>query len=73
MSDRRISVPRPHVPYGPQGYSEDQADVYYLREAARKLQSHYKPFGSNLRATIVKLILDSADAIESADRIEGEA
>lgn len=67
MSDQRISVPRPHVPFGPQQLTEDQADADYLREAARKLEEHYKPFGSNLRATIVKLIRDAAEAIESGE------
>lgn len=45
-----------------------QGDVYYRREAAKKLESHYKLSRANLRATMVKLILDSADALESGDR-----
>ena len=68
MSDPRISIPRPHVPHGPKSLTEDQADVNYLREAAWKLEDHYKPFGSNLRATIVKLIRDAADVIETGER-----
>lgn len=58
-----ITIPRPHVPYGPQGVDPNTADIAYLRRAARDLEKHYKPFGSNLRATIVKLVHDAADAI----------
>lgn len=61
-----ITVPRPHVPFGPDGISADEADAEYLREAARKLDQHYKPFGSNLRTTVVKLLQDSADSIEGS-------
>lgn len=60
-----ITIPRPHVPYGPEGIPAEQADADYLREAARKLEEHYKPFGSNLRATVVKLVRDAADAVEA--------
>lgn len=59
-----ISIPRPHVPSGPKHMTDDESDIYYLRDAARKLEEHYKPFGSNLRATVVKLLRDTADAIE---------
>lgn len=67
MSEQRISIPRPHVPHGPKSLTEDEADANYLREAAWRLEYHYKPFGSNLRATIVKLIRDAAEAIESGE------
>lgn len=63
-----VTIPRPHVPHGPQDISEDQADADYLREAARKLETHYKPFGSNLRSTVVQLLRDTADAVAN----EGE-
>lgn len=58
-----VEVPRPHVPHGSQGFPEDVADANYLREAAQKLEDHYKPFGSNLRATVVQLLRDTADAV----------
>lgn len=68
-----ITIPRPHVPYGPEGVPAEQADADYLREAARKLEEHYKPFGSNLRAAVVKLIRDAADAVEtSRARLAGQ-
>lgn len=70
-----IKIPRPHVANGPDGVTEEQADAAYLREAAEDLQDFLKPFGSTLRATIVKLIRDSADAIEaqtSADENSAE-
>lgn len=60
-----ITIPRPTIPYGPDHLTRDEADASYLREAAKELAEFYKPFGSNLRATIVKLINDAADAIES--------
>lgn len=63
MSDP-ITIPRPHVPFGPKHMPEDEADVGYLRRAADDLEGFYKPFGSNLRATVVKLVRDAADAIE---------
>lgn len=59
-----ITIPRPHVPHGPKHLSADVSDVDYLREAAAHLEDFYKPFGSNLRATIVRLVRDAADAIE---------
>ena len=58
-----ITIPRPHVPHGPKGIPAEQADADYLREAARKLEEHYKPFGSNLRAAVVELVRDAADAV----------
>lgn len=60
-----ITVPRPHVPFGPDGVPAGQADAHYLHEAAQKLEEHYRPFGSNLRATVVQLIRDAADAVEA--------
>lgn len=68
MNDRgTVNIPRPHVPFGPEDVPEDEADADYLREAARKLEDHYKPFGSNLRGTVVQVLRDAADAIESIE------
>lgn len=64
-ADDHVVITRPHVPHGPKQLTADASDVQYLREAAQKIQDFYKPFGSNLRATIVKLIDDAADAIEA--------
>lgn len=61
--DETITIPRPHVPHGPAHLSRDAADADYLWKAARDLERHYKPFGSDLRATVVALIRDAADAI----------
>lgn len=60
----QITIPRPHVPHGPEGMTANESDSQYLRKAAKDLRDHYKPFGSNLRATIIKLIEDAADQIE---------
>src|SRR5690606_1985224 len=65
-----ITIPRPHVPHGPAHLTADEADTAYLRKAARDLAEHYKPFGSNLRATIVKLVNDAADAIDPRKDLE---
>lgn len=69
-ADMTITIPRPHVPHGPAQLTADEADAAYLRKAARNLAEHYKPFGSNLRATVVKLLDDAADAI--TPREDGE-
>lgn len=60
-----ITITRPHITNGPVGVPEDTADVDYLRKAADDLERYVKPFGSTLRATIVKLIRDTAGAIET--------
>lgn len=60
-----IVIPRPHVPFGPVNKSPNEADVDYLLSAADDLEEFYKPFGSNLRATVVKLLRDSAEAIKN--------
>lgn len=67
-ADDYIVIPRPHVPFGPETLTPDVSDVQYLRKAARNIENFYKPFGSNLRATIVKLLDDAANAIEQASQ-----
>ncbi|MDN4174755.1 hypothetical protein QWY28_17470 [Nocardioides sp. SOB77] len=58
-----ITVPRPHVLYGPEGMPVDQADARYLRDAARNVE-HARCLGSNLTATVTKLLNDAADALD---------
>lgn len=60
-----VTIPRPHVPYGPLGVPEWQADAHYLREAAKHIEGGYSVGGSNLTATVLKLLRDSADALEA--------
>lgn len=72
-ADDHVIIPRPHVPHGPKQLTADASDVQYLREAAQKIQDFYKPFGSNLRATIVKLIDEAADAIEANSKDHHDA
>ena len=57
-----LTVPRPHVPHGPKGVPADQADADYLREAARTVEFS-RCMGSNLTATVVKLLNDCAAAL----------
>lgn len=66
-----ITIPRPHVPFGPQHVSEAEADASYLREAAGTLvwlrdnPDTRPPWGSNLTETIRRLLVDCATALES--------
>jgi hypothetical protein len=59
-----ITVPRPHVPFGPKGIHADQSDAKYLREAARNIEFS-RCMGSNLTATVTKMLRDAADAVET--------
>ena len=61
-----ITVPRPRVPFGPDGVDPDIATADYLLEAADKLETHYRPFGSNLRATVVQLLRDAAGTLRQS-------
>ena len=56
-----------HVSYGPAGVPEWRSDVDYLREGARGMEEFYKPFGSNLRATVVELLREVAFIIEELE------
>ncbi len=60
-----ITVPRPHVPYGPVGVPENKADADYLDHAATSLERHFEVGGSNVRATVVKLLRDTASALRT--------
>lgn len=68
-----ITIPRPHVPFGPEGKTAEEADAEYLRHAVKNidyLERGERLWGSNLTATVRKLLLDAADAVEApeADR-----
>ena len=62
-----ITIPVPHVIYGPQGIPVDEADADYLRSAVKNIDhlSHgERLWGSNLTATVRKLLLDAAQALD---------
>jgi len=62
-----ITVPRPHVAHGPAGVHPDEADAEYLRSAVRNIEHQGRGerlWGSNLTATVVRLLIDAAFAIE---------
>ena len=62
-----LAIPRPHVPFGPTHVSEDKADADYLRHAVRNieyLRQGERIWGSNLTATIIKLLWDVADVLD---------
>lgn len=66
MAERgaQITIPKPVVPYGPQGVPADVATADYLRELVRKIDGGYTVLGgSNVTATVRKLIIDVASAL----------
>lgn len=63
MTGRTITIPAPHVPHGPVGIPQGEADAMYLRRAADRIRDA-RPFGSNLTATVVKLLNDAAAAVD---------
>jgi hypothetical protein len=69
-----LTIPRPHVPFGPTGVPELVADAVYLDHAASNLEGKFEVGGSNVRATVVKLLRDTAVArrAASADTEQGE-
>lgn len=68
-----LAIPRPHVPFGPLSVPEHEADATYLDHAASSLEGHYEVGGSNVRATVVKLLRDTAAALRAAAKVrEGE-
>lgn len=63
MADN-ITIPRPVVPFGPLGMTEDQATAHYLREVVRKIDTGFiNVGGSNVTATVRKLLADAATAL----------
>jgi hypothetical protein len=62
-----IKIPRPHVRFGPEGIAEEKADADYLRSAVRNIDylgRGERLWGSNLTATVRKLLLDAAEALD---------
>ncbi|RBO73507.1 hypothetical protein [Microbacterium sp. H6] len=66
-----LTIPRPHVPFGPIGIPEYKADADYLDHAAKSLEGHYEVGGSNVRATVVKLLRDTSTALRAAGGVQG--
>lgn len=63
-----ISIPRPHVPFGPVGIAENIADADYLDHAARNIARGYEVGGSNVTSTVIKLLHDTATALRVGPR-----
>lgn len=63
-----ITVPRPHVPFGPQGVPEMLADADYLDEAARRIRDGYAAGGYNVTTTVVNLLHNAATALRAQHR-----
>lgn len=71
-----ITIPRPHVPFGPEHVSPEKADAAYLRAAVRNvdhLGRGERLWGSNLTATVRKLLLDAAEALDPETHVAEEA
>lgn len=71
MTVDTITIPRPHVPFGPVGVPANRADAEYLRSAVRNIEFSVNRgralWGSNLTATITKLLLDTAAALDAQE------
>lgn len=65
-----LAIPAPHVPHGPTHVPENIADADYLRGAARNiryLDRGERLWGSNVTATVLKLLEDVATALEARE------
>jgi hypothetical protein len=64
-NDRLVSIP--HVPHGPQGVAQDEADADYYRKAAENIRYHkvhgHAFAGSNVTEAVAKLCEAAADAL----------
>lgn len=64
-----VTIPRPVVPFGPHGMSEDEGTAHYLGEVVRKIDTGFLSVGgSNVTATVRKLLLDAAAALGGGSR-----
>jgi hypothetical protein len=68
-----LTIPRPHVPYGPHGVPEHIADADYLDEAARHIAGGYSVGGYNLTSTVIKLLHDTATALRNQGATSADA
>lgn len=60
-----ITIPKPHVRFGPDGADPDEATAGYFREVIEKIDGGYANVGgSNVTAAVRKLLMDSAYALE---------
>ncbi|MFJ3393934.1 hypothetical protein [Leifsonia aquatica] len=60
---KQITIPRPHVAFGPKRTPEHIADADYLREAASHIEGGFPVGGSNLTETVIDLLRATADAL----------
>ena len=67
---RHLTIPRPHVPHGPEDVTPEAADAEYMRWAVRDIRhaqdNGRSLWGSPLTGTICKLLGDVAEALDSA-------
>lgn len=67
--NQMLTVPRPHVAFGTNTIPADLADATYLRCPAHDLQTGRGIADEHLRAALVKLVVDTADALEHSNHI----
>lgn len=61
-----IIIPRPVVPFGPEGVPENTATANYLRELLRKIDTGFTTVGgSNVTNCVRSLLIDTARALEA--------
>jgi hypothetical protein len=63
MRQNHITIPRPHVPFGPEGVPERIADADYIQDAAWKIEKGYPVGGSNVTRTVVNLLHSVAESL----------
>lgn len=67
-----LSIPIPNVPFGPEGVAPTIATASYLIEVVKKIDFGYANVGgSNVTATLRKLLVDTAEALRGLP-VEGE-
>lgn len=69
---KTITIPRPHVPTGPQGVPADRADAEYLRAVVRKIDTGFTSVGGSGVTTMVReLLVNAAEALEAPPSTPG--
>lgn len=67
-----ITIPRPHVPTGPEGVPPSVADAEYLRAVIRKIDGKYAVVGgSGVTAMVRKLLVDVVDVLDAPPTTPG--
>lgn len=64
-----LRIPTPNVPHGPEGVRPNIATAKYLEDVVFKIENKYAVVGgSNVTATIIKLLVDTAQALRKYEK-----